>query len=200
MKETAVASDYPLGDGLEFLQRLWQLNHALERVSAAMERSLGVSAQQRFMLRCLGRYPGLSSGQLARLLHLDPGTVSATLGRLESKRLIERRRDPKDQRRVLLGLTAAGRRIDRQMPGTVEHVVERVLERSTRPEQETALRVLERLSAELHAEVAGASATPSAAADHPATTADAPRARGAARPATAGTRRAPRRRRAPAAQ
>ena len=124
------APDVPaLGPALEFLQHLWHLNHALERLSLQMERRLGVTAQQRFVIRCVGKYPGMTAGRLARVLHLDPGTVSAALRRLEAKGVLARRRDPADMRRVTLGLTAAGRALDRPAAGTVEHAVERLLER-----------------------------------------------------------------------
>jgi len=119
--------DYPLGPALDFLQRLWQLDHALEALSSRMQKRLGITAQQRLMLRCIGKYPGLAAGQLAVLLHLDPGTVSAALSRLELKGLLERRRDPRDPRRASLGLTAAGRALDRPAQGTAEDAVARLI-------------------------------------------------------------------------
>ena len=57
---------------LAFLQRLWRLNHAIERLSMRMDRSLGVTTQQRLLLRCIGRTPNATAGQLAKLLHVDP--------------------------------------------------------------------------------------------------------------------------------
>jgi len=119
---------YLLGPALEFLQHLWRLNHALERLSSRMERRLGITAQQRLVIRCVGKYPGMTAGQLARVLHLDPGTVSAALRRLEHKGALARRRDPRDMRRVTLGLTATGRALDRPATGTVEHAVGRLLD------------------------------------------------------------------------
>jgi DNA-binding MarR family transcriptional regulator len=147
------SSDYPLGPALEFLQRVWQLNHALERVSASMVRRLGITAQQRLIVRCLGKYPGMRAGQLASLLHVDPGTVSAALRRLEAKKLVARRRDPRDQRRASLGLSAAGRDLDRRVPGTVEHAVERLLDRADPDDIAAAIRVLEQLTALLDTEL-----------------------------------------------
>lgn len=147
------APTYPLGDALEFLQRLWALDHALERLSGVMARTLGVTAQQRLILRCLGKYPGMPAGQLAAVLHVDPGTVSAALRRLESSQLIERRRDPKDRRRVRLGLTARGRALDRATPGTVENAVEALFAHSRAAELDATLRVLERLTLSLEHEI-----------------------------------------------
>jgi MarR family transcriptional regulator, organic hydroperoxide resistance regulator len=144
--------DYPLGPALDFLQRLWQLNHALETLSSRMQKRLGVTAQQRLMLRCIGKYPGMSAGQLAGLLRVDPGTVSAGLNRLESKGLLERRRDPRDQRRASLGLTRTGRALDEPAQGTVEDAVERLLAAVSVDELESTNKVIEQLTALLEAE------------------------------------------------
>lgn len=121
-------NELTMGPASEFMRGLWRLNHAIERVSRSMEASSGVTAQQRAMIRCVGKYPGMIASQLAAHFHLDAGTVSTALGRLERKGLLERRRGHRDRRRVTLGLTAAGRAIDREATGTVEHAVEVLLE------------------------------------------------------------------------
>jgi DNA-binding MarR family transcriptional regulator len=116
-----------------------------------MQRSMGVTAQQRLMVRCIGKYPGLTAGQLASLLHLDPGTVSATLRRLEAKRLLERRRDARDKRRTSIGLTSAGRSLDRPAEQTVEAAVSRLLSVTDPRELEATKRVLDALTSLLEA-------------------------------------------------
>lgn len=136
----------PLTPALEFLEGIWRLNHALERASLRMEATLGITAQQRLILRCVGKYPGMTSGQLATVLHLDPGTISTSLGRLERKGLLERRQDHRDKRRVVLGLTPAGRALDKPMPGTIEDAVERWLLSSAPEETTAARRMLDKLA------------------------------------------------------
>lgn len=143
MKQTV---DYPLGPELDFLRRLWRLSHALERVSSRMKQHLGVTAQQRLILRCVGKYPGLPAGQLAELLHLDPGTVSASLRRLVQRRLLERRPDPRDGRRVTLGLTARGKQLDRPSPGTVEEATATMFGQVSSVDLAAAVRVIDQLA------------------------------------------------------
>jgi DNA-binding MarR family transcriptional regulator len=145
-REQVAASDYPLGPALEFLRRLWRLDQALERLSTRMEKRLGVTAQQRLIVRCLGKYPGLTAGHLANLLHVDPGTVSVSLKRLERKGLLKRHVDPRDQRRVSLGLTAKGRAVDRPAQGTLEDAVERLLERTPEADLASMATILEQLT------------------------------------------------------
>lgn len=117
------AEPLALGAPLEFLRRLWQVNHAIERVSSHMVRTLGVTAQQRIVLRILGRCPGTTAGRLASELHLDPGTISNTLGNLVRRGLVARRPDPTDGRSSSLRLTVAGRSLVRPAAGTVEGAV-----------------------------------------------------------------------------
>ena len=124
---TEPSSDFTIGEAGEFLRSLWRLNHALERMSRGMESAVGVTAQQRLMIRCVGKYPGITASQLAAQFYLDAGTVSTALGRLESKGLLERRRGQRDKRRVTLGLTAAGRAVDKEVAAPVEQAVEALL-------------------------------------------------------------------------
>ena len=145
--------DYPLGPALDFLAHIWALNHAIERVSTRTQRALRISAPQRLVLRCIGKFPGITAGHAARLLHVDPGTLSAALRRLEGQKLLERHKDPRDRRRILLGLTAKGRALDRPMPHTVEHAVERLLTLTDPADLEAAARTLTKLAALLLAEL-----------------------------------------------
>lgn len=145
----------PLDPALAFLQRLWELNHALERLSSRMESAFGVSAPQRLMVRCVGKYPGVTPGRLSRMLHLDPGTVSASLRRLERLALIERRRDPRDGRRHRLGLTPAGRKVDALRAGTVEAAVVSVLDGSSESDIEVTEAMLRRIATVLSASARG---------------------------------------------
>ena len=118
-----------LGGTLEFMRVLWSIDHALQRKSKHMARSLGVTGPQRLVIRIVGRFPGITAGRLAALLHVHPSTLTGILKRLEHKRLIRRRASPRDARRLELGLTAAGRRLDGAMEGTVEGAVERAIGR-----------------------------------------------------------------------
>lgn len=117
----------PVEDDQRFLRLIWRLNHAIETRSKRMAKALGVTFQQRTILRLVGRFPSMTAGQLAEALHVDRSTVSTALRRLEARDLIERRRDPRDQRRVLLGLTARGRALDVPAEGTIEHAIHETL-------------------------------------------------------------------------
>ena len=149
MKSDERFVESPLEPPLDFLQHLWRLNHALERASLRMERTLGVTAQQRLFVRCIGKYPGMTASQLATVLHLDRGTVSVGLRRLAKKGLLTRRRDPRDHRRVALGLTSKGRALDRPHPSTVEFAVKQVMTRVSSSDTKRVKAVLSSLAGAL---------------------------------------------------
>ncbi|MBK7857883.1 MAG: MarR family transcriptional regulator [Archangiaceae bacterium] len=118
----------PLGEVLDFLRLIWAVSHQLESTSKRMEVELGVTGAQRFVLRLVGRFPGITAGQLAQVLHVNPSTITGVLQRLSRRRLIARRKDPHDARRTFLGLTEAGRAVNGQLSGTVEGAVQQVIE------------------------------------------------------------------------
>jgi DNA-binding MarR family transcriptional regulator len=63
--------------------------------------------------------------------------------------LIVRERDARDKRRIVLSLTAAGRRLDVPTPRTVESATSRVLARITSRDRAATLRCLRAITDEL---------------------------------------------------
>ena len=79
-----------LEPALTFLRELWALDHALGSTSKRMLDRMGITGPQRMVLRFVGKFPGISGGELAALLHLEKSTLSLTLSRLEERGLIVR--------------------------------------------------------------------------------------------------------------
>ena len=137
-----------LGPVLEFMKLLWAVDHGLQSVSKRMESRFGITGPQRLVVRIVGRFPGISAGALAGVLHVHPSTLTGVLRRLETRGMLVRRSDPKDARRALFGLTPRGRKMDTLRTGTVEQAVRRVLARL--PEELPGTeRILSALAAEL---------------------------------------------------
>jgi DNA-binding MarR family transcriptional regulator len=120
-----------LGPTLEFMRTVWSLNHALEVTSKRMESKLGITAQQRMVVRIVGKYPGATAGRIADLLKVHRATVSVALNRLEQRGIIKRSRDEADYRRVTVTLTKRGKALDVHSSGTVESAVEHLLEEAS---------------------------------------------------------------------
>jgi DNA-binding MarR family transcriptional regulator len=120
----------PVGETLQFMQRLWELVHALAVRSKRMGRTLGVTGPQRLVIRVVGQSPDATAREISDMLGLHPSTLTGVLARLEDQRMIQRRVDREDRRRVRFRLTPGGRRVDRERKGTVEAAVRRAMGRA----------------------------------------------------------------------
>lgn len=121
-----------LPETLQFIRLLWELDHALNKRSRRMLRTLGVTASQRFAIKVVGMRPGCSPGQLARFLHVTPATVTRVVQRMEEAGFLQREADPDDSRRVRLHLTARGRRVDLRGEAASESPLTQLLSRAPR--------------------------------------------------------------------
>lgn len=137
---------------LEFIRRMWAVDHELQRVSKRMVDRIGLTAPQRLAVRFIGRHSGVTPGQLAELLHMHAGTVTGIVRRLDELGFVVQTRSGEDTRRRHLALTAKGRQIDRRRKGTVEAAVRRTAATTTSDEMTAAARVMDVLAKNLAAE------------------------------------------------
>jgi DNA-binding MarR family transcriptional regulator len=142
----AAGESSSLGPVLDFLRLLWAVDHGLTSISKHMRRRMGVTGQQRLVVKLVGRRPGISAGALAEILHLHPSTLTGVLRRLVERGALERRQDPADTRRALFRLTPKGRGIDTIRSGTVEARVRVALASLPQEDIAVASRVLARLA------------------------------------------------------
>lgn len=84
--------------------------------------------------------------ELARQMELEPAALCRLVVDLETQRLVTRRRDPDDNRRVLVGGTPAGEALMARAQPAVLAAIESVVSRLTRPEQTELARLLEKLA------------------------------------------------------
>ena len=154
--KTAIADtttpERPLGATLEFLRLLWAINHGLNKTSRKMQTQFGVTGQQRLVIRLVGAYPGMSAGDLARILHIHPSTLTGILQRLTDRGLLRRVAHPDDARRVQLDLTTKGKRLTAANVGAVESAVKRVLSRFDAADVQSTRELLAALAGGLEAQ------------------------------------------------
>ena len=84
---------------------------ALQKVYRPLLRPLGLTYPQYLVLLVLWESPELTLGQLGQRLLLDSGTLTPLLKRMEVAGWLHRRRDAQDERRLLVTLSPAGRRL-----------------------------------------------------------------------------------------
>lgn len=124
------------------MRLLWSIEHGLQRMSKRMENELGITGPQRLVLRVVGKFPGLSAGELAHIIRLHPSTITGILQRLVARGFLERERDPQDSRRARLRLKARALPNTLTSSGTVEKVVTGALKQVGPSDVRAARRVL----------------------------------------------------------
>jgi DNA-binding MarR family transcriptional regulator len=88
---------------------LYAASNHMTRLFVPFLQKLGVTYPQYLVLVVLWERGPQGVGDLASLLHMEFGTLSPMLKRIESKGLITRQRQATDERRVLIDLTPKGR-------------------------------------------------------------------------------------------
>jgi DNA-binding MarR family transcriptional regulator len=117
----------PLGQALDFLRVLWAINHGLATTSRYMNSKHGVTGRQRLIIQIVNEFPGISAGNLAKVLHLDPSTLTGVLQQMSARGLLLLQPDARDRRRLRIQLTARGRRLSHLAIGTIEAAVSKTL-------------------------------------------------------------------------
>lgn len=136
----------PLGATLDFLRVLWAINHGLATTSRYMKSKFGITSRQRLIIQVVNEFPGISAGDLAKVLHLDPSTLTGVLQKMSKRRLLQLREDARDRRRLKIQLTAKGRRMSHMALGAVEAAVSKTLSGTSLAELKATRGVLELLA------------------------------------------------------
>jgi DNA-binding MarR family transcriptional regulator len=121
-------SHVPSGVEPTLLYVIKQLELAIRARLDDMFRPEGMTALQYTALTVLERHPDLTSAQLARNSFVTNQSMADMVTVLEGRGLIERHRDPADRRRLVIALTAAGRRLLRRYRDKVAEIETRMLE------------------------------------------------------------------------
>jgi DNA-binding MarR family transcriptional regulator len=94
---------------------LVQANHALYKNFDTQVRAAGLSAIEWRVLATLHDGPALTVSQLAHEVFAKQPTVTKLVQRMADQGWLQLRADPEDQRRTLVAVTAAGRRLVRPL-------------------------------------------------------------------------------------
>jgi DNA-binding MarR family transcriptional regulator len=110
------------------LNDLRRLVRALRVSSKDVERTVGISGAQLFVLQCLTEGAPCSMRQLAEKTHTDQSSVSVVVARLAEKRLVRRVAGVEDARRVEVHVTAKGKRLVGEAPEPTQVRLSRALD------------------------------------------------------------------------
>jgi DNA-binding MarR family transcriptional regulator len=122
MNTPALTSDQALRLDHQLCFALYSASLAMTKLYKPLLDELGLTYPQYLALLALWEQDGLTVSDLGERLHLDSGTLTPLLKRLETAGLLSRLRDVQDERRVLIRLTAAGRQLKKRaarIPGCI---------------------------------------------------------------------------------
>ena len=108
---------------------LYAASRAVVRAYGPLLAESGLTYPQYVTMMALWEEPSAAPtvGELGARLHLDSGTLTPLLKRLEQSGLVRRHRDPADERRVLVELTEQGlglRRVVAEVPVSLAQQLE----------------------------------------------------------------------------
>lgn len=98
------------------LRGLRQLVQGLRVTAHTVERDLGLTGAQLFVLRELAAEPNVSIRRVSERTLTDPSSASVVVSRLLERGLVSRRQDPADGRKSLLSVTSKGTAILNRAP------------------------------------------------------------------------------------
>lgn len=131
---------------------LRQILRATEISSRALAKQCGLTPSQLILMQLIFNESGASPSFLARKISLSQATVTALIDKLEDRRLVRRRPDKNDKRRVFLELTAKGVSTLRDAPDSLQARFEKGFGKLESWEQAFLVAALERAAALLEAE------------------------------------------------
>ena len=111
MNTPRFSSDQALQLDHQLCFALYSASLAMTKLYKPLLEDLGLTYPQYLAMLVLWERDGVTVSELGERLYLDSGTLTPLLKRLEAAELVTRLRDVQDERRVLVRLTAAGRKL-----------------------------------------------------------------------------------------
>jgi len=111
---------------------IYSLSKEISNAYRPLLESLDVTYPQYLVLLVLWEYKKLNVREIGELLHLDSGTLTPLLKRLEAKSLVNRNRSSIDERIVEISLTHKGASLEE----SAECIPEQLKEKSSLTDQE----------------------------------------------------------------
>jgi DNA-binding MarR family transcriptional regulator len=102
------AADWPLRLDNQICFAIYSTAHAFNRVYKPLLDRLSLTYPQYLVMLVLWECDGVPVKDIGERLHLDSGTLTPLLKRLEAAGLIKRARSTEDERQVLIALTPQG--------------------------------------------------------------------------------------------
>lgn len=104
----------------EILRAIRRMIRAVDLYSRSLVVRDGITVPQLLCLMALNADGSLSTGALAKKVHLTPSTVTGILDRLEKRKYVQRARDERDRRVVRVRIKEPGRAVVQVAPNPIQ--------------------------------------------------------------------------------
>ena len=102
--------------------KLYLASKTVIQAYAPLLKPLGLTYPQYLVMLVLWESEPLSVKELGGRLHLDSGTLSPLLKKLQDKKIVEKVRSKDDERSVLISLTSAGKKLKEKVYSVQTHI------------------------------------------------------------------------------
>ncbi|MFA0813436.1 MarR family winged helix-turn-helix transcriptional regulator [Microbulbifer epialgicus] len=103
---------------------LYSASLAMSKMYKHLLSELGITYPQYLMMLVLWEEDGITATELSLRLMQDKGALTPVIKRLENLKLIHRSRDPKDERRIIISLSNAGKSMQREAASIPQRVLQ----------------------------------------------------------------------------
>jgi DNA-binding MarR family transcriptional regulator len=117
---------------------LYAAANLIQRLYRPLLAPLGLTYSRYLVMLALWQREPLSVGEICACLHLDVGTLSPLLKRMEQAGLVTRARDRDDDRKVMVALTPRGRSLREETLAVPKTLAKQI---GLRPEEAESLRL-----------------------------------------------------------
>lgn len=104
---------------------LYSANHAMQRVARAAYKNIGLTYSQYLVMVVLWENDEQSVNEIGEKLFLESNTLTPLIKKLETLKLVARKRDMRDERKVNVSLTKKGRSLEKESKSYASSVVEK---------------------------------------------------------------------------
>lgn len=152
IEPSPIVDDFFGTSGLRILRAMRRIIRAVDIHSRELNSQFHITAPQMICLYSVANQNSITLSQLAREVSLSASTVTGIVDRLESKGLVQRQRDGRDRRKIVLAITEAGQELTKAAPTLLQDRFSERLQKLPRQEQATIALSLERVVEMMEAE------------------------------------------------
>lgn len=141
----------------QVIAALRRITRAIDLHSRELVQQIGLTSPQLAALRAVEKLEPITTGELAKSIHLSQATLTGILSRLESRSLVSRSRLGSDKRSVVICLLPAGKEILQRAPSLLQEQFHRELMKLQYWEQTQMLATLQRIGSMMDVDAIDAS-------------------------------------------